>query len=69
MSDGAQRRNPPPLGVGRMSIEYTIGSSFVAVGEAPPSWFIPGIASWTTASVIMLVALIYGRRDTPVYLS
>jgi hypothetical protein len=49
--------------------EYTIGSSFVTVGEAPSSWFTPGIASWTTASVIMLVALIYGRRDTPVHLT
>jgi hypothetical protein len=45
-----------------MSIEYTIGSSFVAVGEAPPSWFIPGIASWTTALMILIVALSYGRR-------
>jgi hypothetical protein len=49
--------------------EFTIGSSFVTVGEAPSSWFAPGIASWTTASVIMLVALIYGRRDTPVHLT
>lgn len=45
--------------------EYTIGSSFLTVGAPPPSAFTPGIASWTTALMILIVALSYGRRATP----
>jgi hypothetical protein len=42
--------------------EYTVGSSFLTVGEPPSSAFSPGIASWTTALMILIVALSYGRR-------
>jgi len=47
---------------------YTIGESFLVFrsGGDPAVGFRPGIASWTTAAVLMTIAVTFGRMDVSI---
>jgi hypothetical protein len=47
---------------------FLIGTSFIVFRSAgdPPEGFRAGIASWTTAALMMMIAMTYGRQTIPI---